>query len=91
MLAEQVRFLARQCAEDALRAQRERRSAEPVDARPDEAAWEALRELLGVEGEPARGTAEHERFLYAEKVFVETYGRTIRAGRHPSRPNSDLE
>lgn len=81
MLAEQVRFLSRQCALDALRAHRERKSAEPVDSRPDEAAWEALRELLGVEGEPARGTPEHDRFLYAERVFVETYERTIRENR----------
>jgi hypothetical protein len=88
MLAEQVRFLARQCAEDTLRGHREGRRAGELDPRPDAAAWEALRELLEVAGEPARGTAEHDRFLYAERVFVETYGRVIREGGRPTRRGS---
>lgn len=81
MLAEQIRHVARECAEEAIRRHRERRGSHELGDRPGPAEWEALRELLGVSGEPARGTAEHERFLMAEAIFVETYGRAIRSAR----------
>lgn len=86
MLAEQIRHVARECAEESIRRHRESPGSHELAERPGPAEWEALRELLGVSGEPARGTAQHDRFLMAEEIFVETFAKAIRSARKPRAP-----
>lgn len=80
MLSEQIRQIAHQCADEVLRRHRLGELAGPLPDRPGSNEWELLRELLEVEGEPAPGTPEHQRFRLAEQLFVESFLERLRTG-----------